>query len=162
MLLNDPTFVPSVYQAIAMDVNMDGVISAGDLSQSNQRAVLFIPEFRQAWNYNAAGVTNGQLSKDWIFVDSSATLRTNLAYRISTTVPADDGVGFSKSRVPVVPFCLPTSVTSVNSCPNIVADVYKAVLIGDVNGNYSVTSPNNAFRTSTNDRLIFEFNKMVM
>ena len=161
MLLSDPTFVPSVYQAIAMDVNMDGVISAGDLSQSNQRAVLFIPEFRQAWNYNAAGVSNGQLSKDWIFVDSSTTLRTNLAYRISTTFPADDGIGFSKSRVPVVPFCLPTSVTSVNSCPNIVADVYKAVLIGDVNGSYSATSPNNAFRTSANDRLIFEFNKMV-
>lgn len=160
-ILSDPTFIPSVFQAIAMDVNMDGVISAGDLSQTNQRTVLFIPEFRQAWNYNAAGVSNGQPSKDWLFVDSSTTLRTNLAYRISTTFPNDDGVGFSKSRVPVVPFCLPTNISNANSCPNIVPDVYRAVMLGDVNGSYSTTNPNTAYRLNGNDRLVVDFEHVV-
>ena len=71
VLLGDPTFTPSVYQMISMDVNLDGVISAGDLSQINQRAVLLIPEFKQAWNYNAGGVSNGQPSKDWEFIDET-------------------------------------------------------------------------------------------
>lgn len=162
MILNDPTFVPTVYQAVAMDVNMDGVISAGDLSQVNQRAVLFIPEFRQAWNYNASGVSNGSPSKDWMFVDSANTLTTNFAYRISTTFPGDDGIGFSKSRVPVVPFCLPVNSSGLTSCPVLTPDVYKGILIGDVNGNYSTTVPNSSFRMNGNDRIVVDASKAVV
>ncbi|MFM8432332.1 MAG: Ig-like domain-containing protein, partial [Bacteroidota bacterium] len=159
MLLSDPTFVPNVFQAIAMDVNLDGVISAGDLSQVNQRAVLFIPEFRQAWNYNASGVSNGQPSKDWIFVDSSTTL-TGAAYQISSTFPNDNGVGFSKSRVPVVPFCLPFNVSNLATCPDIRPDVFRAIMTGDVNGSYSVTNPNNQFRLSGDARVIVDAAKV--
>lgn len=159
MLLSDPTFVPNVFQAIAMDVNLDGVISAGDLSQVNQRAVLFIPEFRQAWNYNASGVSNGQPSKDWIFVDSSTTL-TGAAYQISTTFPNDNGVGFSKSRVPVVPFCLPINVSNLATCPDIRPDAFRAIMSGDVNGSYSVTNPNNQFRLSGDSRVIVDATKV--
>ncbi len=55
LIIDDISFTPSVYQAIAMDVNRDGVVSAGDVSQINQRAVLILDEFRQEWNYNSNG-----------------------------------------------------------------------------------------------------------
>ena len=153
-LLSDQTFVPSIYQAIAMDVNQDGVISAGDLSQVNQRAVLLIPEFRQAWNYNAAGISNGSPSKDWVFIDSSTTLRNDLAYRISTSFPGDDGIGFSKSRVPVTSFCLPVNASANTACPEFFPDVFRGVLLGDVNGNFSTTTPNSNFRLSNEEVVV--------
>ncbi|MEY4594658.1 MAG: hypothetical protein RIQ47_1068 [Bacteroidota bacterium] len=155
-ILSDPTFIPNVYQAIAMDVNRDGVISAGDLSQVNQRAVLLVPEFRQAWNYNASGVSNGSPSKDWVFVDSSTTLRNDLAYRISTTFPGDDGVGFSKSRVPVTSFCLTANVSANTACPEFFGDVFRGILVGDVNGSYSATNPNSNFRLSGNESVVLD------
>jgi hypothetical protein len=158
VLLNDPSFTPSVYQIVAMDVNLDGVVSAGDVSQINQRAVLFIPEFKQAWNYNASGVSNGQLSKDWLFVDS-VRVNTNPSYAISSTYPSDNGVGFSKYRVPSVPFCLPVPVANYTDCPLITAETYKGILIGDINGNYATTTPNSQFRTSATDKVVFDLAK---
>jgi len=147
VLLNDLTFVPNVYQIIAMDVNQDGVVSAGDVSQINQRTVLLIGEFRQAWNYNAQGVSNGQLSKDWSFVDS-ATVATNAAFTISATYPSNDGVGFSKFKVPVLSFCSPVNAVTSTACPTISTMTYKGILIGDIDGNYATVNPNTAFRSS--------------
>ena len=154
LLINDPTFVPSVYQIIALDVNTDGVVSAGDVSQINQRAVLVIPEFKQAWNYSPAGVSDGRLSKDWLFLDA-ARIATNPAYAISATFPANDGVGFSKSRVPVVPFCLPVPVSSYAVCPLITSETYTGVLIGDINGNYQTILPDGLLRNET-DKVVFD------
>jgi hypothetical protein len=70
-LLLNGAFTPSVYQALSLDVNLDGVISAGDVSQIKQRATLAIGEFQQAWNYDNEGNSNGEASKDWIFVDQT-------------------------------------------------------------------------------------------
>ncbi len=158
ILVNDPSFTPNVYQAIAMDINMDGKISAGDVSQINQRAVLMIPEFKQSWNYDSAGVSNGQLSKDWLFIDS-VRIATNLAYKISTTFPANDGIGFSKARVPIVPFCLPIPVSNIASCPQIISETYKGVLLGDVDGNYSTVVPNNLFKQSGNEKIVINLSQ---
>ena len=155
VLINDNGFIPSVFQMIAMDVNMDGVISAGDLSQIDQRAVLMIPEFRQAWNYDSQGNSNGQASKDWLFVDMTR-LNSNPAYRISTTYPSDNGIGYSKSRVPVVPFCLPVPNSNVTDCPLLGTETYKGVLLGDINGNYATTVPNGMFRTGSSDRIFVD------
>ena len=55
VLIEDPNFIPGIFQMIALDVNMDGVISAGDISQINQRTVLIQEEYKQSWNYNADG-----------------------------------------------------------------------------------------------------------
>jgi hypothetical protein len=154
VLINDATFIPSVYQMIAMDVNTDGVISAGDLSQINQRAVLSIPEFKQSWNYNSAGVSNGQPSKDWLFVDGN-TLNTNLSYQISTTYPLNDGIGFSKFRVPVVAFCAPVPTQTQGTCLVFGTESYTGILVGDVNGNYATAVPNNIFRNSA-DQVVFD------
>ncbi len=134
VLVNDLSFIPNIYQAIALDVNADGVISAGDISQINQRSVKTITEFKQQWNYNSNGTSNGQPSKDWLFLDS--TLLAGPAYKISTTYPSNDGVGFSKAKVPVVPFCLAVPVSNSASCPIYSASDYTGVLLGDVNGNY--------------------------
>jgi len=138
-LLIDGAFTPSVYQIIALDVNLDGVVSAGDISQMKQRTTLSIPEYMQSWNYNNQGVSNGSPSKDWIFVDNARTATP--AYLISGTFPANDNIGFSKARVPQVPFILPMVVSNYNSnnstCPTVGTETYKGIMLGDVNGSYA-------------------------
>ncbi len=161
VLINDASFTPSVYQAIAMDVNTDGVISAGDLSQINQRTVLFIPEFKQAWNYNANGVSNGELSKDWLFIDAT-TLNSDPAYQISSTYPANNGIGYSKAKVPVVPFCHAVPSVSSGACISLSTETYKGVLLGDVNGNYATYNVGpNSFRLG-NSKVVFDLSKAIV
>ena len=164
VLINDASFVPSVYQMIAMDVNLDGVVSAGDLTQINQRAVLFIPEFQQAWNYDANGnpILPIRASRDWSFVDVT-TVSSNPAYYISTTYPTNDNIGFSKNKVPVVSFCSNIPIQDYSGCPSIGSESYKGILVGDVNGNYS--SNNGApspFRTGSSDKLSFDLSHAVV
>ena len=161
VLINDLTFIPNVYQAIAMDVNTDGFISSGDLSQVNQRTVLFIPEFKQAWNYNTNGVSNGQLSKDWLFVDTVKVV-TDPSYTISATYPNNDGVGFSKAKVPVVTFCSPISIANQTTCTLITDATFKGILVGDVDGSFATATPNNLFRTSSFDKVIFDLSTSVI
>ncbi len=141
LIIDDASFTPSIYQAIAMDVNRDGVISAGDVSQINQRAVLIIDEFRQQWNYNADGSPKPtySASKDWQFIDNG-TVALNPAYQISSTFPNDNASGYSKHRVPQVPFCLTAPVTAFATCPQIGVESYTGILYGDVNGNWKNTS----------------------
>ncbi len=160
VLLNDISFIPNVYQAISMDVNADGVISAGDVSQINQRAVLSIPEFKQAWNYSNGGTSNGQPSKDWLFVDT-VTVQTNAAYAISATYPANDGVGFSKAKVPVVTFCQPIKVLNLAICPEIFTTNYKGILLGDVNGNFATVGSGGVFRNAGTDKVVFDLSKAI-
>lgn len=155
ILFSDASFSPSAYQIISSDANMDGVISAGDISQINQRAVLMISEFRQAWNYDVNGVSNGALSKDWLFLDSM-TVVNNAAYHISSTYPANDGLGFSKSHVPVVSFCSTVPVADPNGCPIIDTAVFKAIMVGDVNGNYKDVAPTNAIIVNTPGKVTFD------
>lgn len=132
VLINDPGFIPTIYQAIALDVNADGVISAGDVSQLNLRSVKTIAEFKQKWNYTNNGSTNGEASKDWLFLDSASLALP--AYRISVTYPYSDGQGFSKSKVPVVPFCLQAPQENDSE------KTYIGVLLGDANGNYTTVA----------------------
>lgn len=160
VLVNDASFVPSVYQMVAMDVNMDGFVSAGDLSQLNERTVLRRGEFAQAWNYNTAGVSNGQASKDWLFIDN-ATLSSNPGFVISSTYPSDNGVGYSKSRVPVISFCKVLPIQNYTGCASIQSETFKGVLIGDVSGSFSTTVPNNLFRTSSKE-VIFDLDNAII
>jgi len=156
ILLNDAAVTPTVYQMIAADVNIDGVISAGDISQIRQRGALSIGEFRQAWNYSNAGVSNGQPSKDWTFVDS-LRIKNNPAYKISATYPANDlAGGFSKSRVPVTPFFLPATVTDFAICPDIKPETYKGIMMGDVDGSYANFTHNGLIKNLDN-KIVFDF-----
>lgn len=163
ILLNSTTLTPSVYQMIALDVNFDGSVSSGDISQINLRSTLAIPEFKQAWNYNAAGTnTLGQPSKDWTFVDS-VRLQTNNAYAISATYPLNDNVGFSKFKVPATPFCLPVPQTSLGSCPTINDEVYRGVMIGDADGNFAALSGTLQLRPSDDgDKVVIDLTKSLV
>lgn len=144
-LVLNGSFTPSVFQIMALDVNLDGVISAGDISQMKQRATLFIPEYRQAWNYTTAGVSNGQASKDWVFVD--VTRLSEPAYQISATFPANDLTGYSKSKVPVAPFNLPAKVTNYTTCPIVETETYKGIMLGDVNASYATFTANGLLKS---------------
>jgi hypothetical protein len=156
--MNDAaTFTPTVYQIIALDVNLDGVVSAGDISQLKQRATLNIGEFRQAWNYSNAGVSNGQPSKDWLFVDSMRFNRA--AFQISSTFPNNDLVGFSKYKVPSVPFVLPARVSDTTNCPSVIQETYRGIMIGDVDGNYDTYSADGILKS--NGKVILDLNNAV-
>lgn len=164
------TLTPNVYQFIALDVNMDGVVSAGDLTQINQRSVDFIQEFKQVWNYNSAGTnTLGMPSRDYIFVDS-LTVLNNAAYQISATYPANDLVGYSKAKVPSVIatapyFCLPVPQSSLApNCPTIDDAVFRGIMLGDANGNSA--SESNSFsvqvRPAGNSKVIVDLSKSIV
>ncbi len=162
-LIINGAFTPSIYQLLACDVNRDGVVSAGDVSQMKQRSTNVLAEFQQAWNYNNAGVSNGQPSKDWYFVDS-LTVKNNPNYKISLTFPANDGVGFSKARVPVVPFVLATTVADYVNCPVITSETFKGIMVGDVDGSYAAFTNDGLLKsatTSTNNKVVFDLEKAV-
>ncbi len=138
VLMDDPLFLPDVYQMMAMDVNMDGVISAGDVSQINQRSLMILDEFRQEWNYNVDGTPKPdyRISNDWLFIDHKSVL-FDPAYDRSSTYPRDNGVGYSRHRVPRAPCSIWTEVdTRPEACPEAGIATYIGILLGDVNGNY--------------------------
>lgn len=155
-LLNG-TLTPSIYQILAMDVNLDGAITAGDVSQMNQRATLMIGEYQQAWNYDNQGNSNGQPSKDWVFVDQARL--SSAAYTISATFPADDQVGYSAARVPVVPFVLDANAAGFDpnstACQEWATENYVAIMLGDANGSYGDNQTNVA------DSLVFDLSQAV-
>lgn len=149
-LLHDTSFKPNIFQLLAMDVNTDGVVSAGDLSQMNMRAVGSISEFMQSWNYQN-GNNTGELSKDWLFL-SNTELTNEPAYLISKTFPSDDGTGFSRFRLPEVKRCLEVPEPGDCSFP---FQTYTGIMLGDIDGNYINYSPNGSFKnTSAKNRLI--------
>lgn len=163
-LLLNGAFTPSVYQIISLDVNLDGVVSAGDISQMKQRATLAIGEFQQAWNYSNTGVSNGQPSKDWIFVDQTR-IAGDANYQISSTFPLNDLTGFSKGRVPVVPFYLDVNVTGYtvdgSTCPDINTEIYKGILLGDVNGSYASYVADGILKSNNSDYVLVDLENAV-
>jgi hypothetical protein len=159
LVTND--YTPTVLRLIAMDVNMDGVVSAGDISQINQRTVFIADEFKQAWN-----ISNGQPSKDWLWFDNTSLLN-DLKYRISATFPLDDGEGYSKYNVPTQQpdFCFtipvfdaagnPLSVIGAMDCPIFEPETWVGVLLGDVNGNWKNLPAGSALK-SASDYVLFD------
>ena len=126
--VEDPSYIPTVYQLIAMDVNKDGVISAGDISQINKRTVKAFESFSPV-NSNTS---------DWIFIDNDI-LNTNNNFKISSIYPDNDGKGYSKNMVPKT-----TSDFTLNGCLK-AHKTYTGILLGDADGNYS-----NASNSTTN------------
>ena len=173
ILLNQPIGVapnpttPSVYQMIALDVNRDGVLSAGDISQMQQRTVGILEEFMQAWNYDNEGVSNGQPSKDFLFIDP-ASLTSNPAYSISTTYPSGNAQsgGYWKGRVPVVPFFLPVNISNYNaddtSCPTVGTANYQGIMFGDANGSYATFTANGTVKANETDYILVDLSNAIV
>jgi hypothetical protein len=149
---------------IAMDVNRDGVISAGDVTQMQQRAVGILEEYQQAWNYTDAGVSDGRPSKDWLFIDP-ASLSTS-AYQISTTFPLNDAAGYSKSKVPMVPFYLPVNISNYNAldetCPVVGTADYQGIMLGDVNGSIATASNNGLIKANETDYILVDLSNVIV
>ncbi|MFZ4785851.1 MAG: Ig-like domain-containing protein [Flavobacteriales bacterium] len=153
------SYVPSVYEMLAMDVNLDGVISAGDISQINQRAVLKLGEFMQAWNYDDQGVSNGEASRDWVFVPQSM-VDGDAAYMISSTFPADDAQGFSIARVPVPAMYLMMNIENYSAdfstCALANEETYVGIMLGDIDASYLNYQADGVLRGSDAASLTFD------
>jgi PKD repeat protein len=163
-IVADVAYSPSVYQMIAMDVNLDGVVSAGDISQINQRATSAISEYQQAWNYDN-GISNGELSKDWIFVKESDL--ESAAYQMSSSFPMDDMMGYSRFRVPFVPFILDLNISDFdengNICPTYIEENIVAIMLGDVDGSYASYQADGVLRGGLpfqNDTLLYDISEI--
>jgi len=156
VVVNDLSYIPNTFNIISMDVNTDGYITSGDVSQINQRTVMIIDEFRQAWNYDNQGnpLPGYELSKDWLFIDD-VTPTADPAYQISASYPSDDGTGFSKWRVPVLAHCLPVPMIDYDDCPVIYPETYLGLLLGDVNGNYKNIAPDGVLKNA-DDIVVFD------
>lgn len=144
-------WTPSVFQMIAMDANRDGLVTAGDATQINQRAVGAINQFNQA---NSSGI-------DWSFI-ANYELANSPQYLISGTFPEDDGSGYSKYRIPIVGVCQPVQILNATSCPIIQDETYIGVLIGDVDGNYKYIAPDGLIKNNDLDplpQIIIDFTK---
>ncbi len=135
-------WTPSVMQMIAMDVNRDGLITSGDATQINQRAVRLIDEFIQG-----EFIQLGGLARDWSFV-ANTKVNSDLSYLKSVTFPENDTHGYSKYKVPVVAVCQNVPVIDPTGCPVINNETYIGILIGDVDASYAGISPNGTIKSA--------------
>lgn len=125
--VKDASFIPSAYQIIAMDVNRDGSISSGDVSQINLRSVKSIGQFTQKGNPIVA--------KDWLFVDQDS-ITSGKSYMISKIYPENDKKGYSNRNVPQVVDSLDLNINNSSDCQAFDNKTFKGILLGDANGSY--------------------------
>jgi len=124
--VKDSNFKPNAFSLIAMDVNRDGRITAGDISQIQQRTLGKRPFYDQ----------NSKTYADWVFVPVSDIVN-NPSYRISKNYPLSDSIGFTAQKVPLPKNSIVLPIDDASACPNIRTDSYKAILLGDATGNYA-------------------------
>lgn len=112
----EKSYHPNAYQVIAMDINQDGFVRMGDISQIMMRAVDKL-----------------DFLTDWFFVWYTTRL-TDPSYRVSTEYPSSDGVGYSRLMVPAYTddielYIEDTTLLQYNK--------YHAVMLGDIDGSYA-------------------------
>jgi hypothetical protein len=150
------SFVPNPYQIVAMDVNMDGFVSANDITHIQNRTIGNICEYPQAWNYTPIPTAN---SLDWRFIDRT-TVENSPAYTVSNVYPANDSVGYSKYNVPDVPFCLEVAVDSNGTfCTSIGSENFNGILLGDANGNWNGNTPTVVIK-QTPDEVFYDLSQV--
>lgn len=155
VMLEDNSFIPTIFQMIAMDVNRDGVISAGDISQINMRTVGKYPEFRQRGSHKSDGTPTGTPSRDCIFIDSS-TVSTVNNYQISSNYPYPDPAGgYTKNNVPVPPTIMRLPTVGDGSCPKVLPEKYYAVFPGDIDPNWDTDTSYAARFKKSNSKVSF-------
>ncbi|MEY4925907.1 MAG: hypothetical protein RI894_343, partial [Bacteroidota bacterium] len=130
---NNPAWVPNVYQMLAADVNTDGFISAGDISQMGRRTVLSQGEFVQVMNNSTATapIYRASPTLDWRFV-SQSMLASEPQYAISSSYPANNAIGYSKYLVPRVADCMDISISANGACMAVGDETYNGILLGDL------------------------------
>jgi hypothetical protein len=159
VLINDATFKPSIYQMWAMDVNRDGKVTAGDLSQIMQRSVMQYDEFRQVGLYDDNGNKLGtEDAKDWLFAKPSAL--SGAAYRISSTYPNDDHSGYSKLKVPICADVYTIEVSG-DACSTIKDESFTGIMLGDVDGSYAAALPSQLLKSTSSVKVLFDMSKAI-
>ena len=155
-VVQNPTMVPDVYEIMAMDVNLNGVVDATDFFQIGQFSVLGIPNYIQDPTY-----LNGNAFVDWRFIDDE-TVQIDPLYTISGNFPQSDNLGYSSSSVPPLELCLATDTTNNNNCITFTPKLIHSVLLGDVDGSWS-HQPTDAthFRTAPNGAIELNLGKAV-
>lgn len=133
----DATYIPSVYDIIAADVNLDGLVRANDVTLILQRAVISIPEFPQAWNYvGGLPPAPGDLSLDWLFFDDTRLI-SDADFTIDINYPYPSGTGYSRDLIPdLFNNCLTTPLITTGSCITTPDVNIQAVLVGDVESSW--------------------------
>ena len=145
ILLDDETFVPTIYQIIAADANLDGQVTAGDITLINQRSILSIG----AYPHN----------RDWLFVDDQTL--ASAPFTISANYPAGDGVGYFRGNVPAITECLKLNSTLNGSCPEYPATDYFGILVGDVDANYNGLIHNFRMENETEPMITFNLDNTI-
>jgi len=164
VIVNDVNYKPNIFQMLAMDVNRDGLVSAGDLTQIMQRTVSAYDEFKQAINYNPDGTVksaNAKPTLDWVFVPADTIYAEQ--FRISTNWPFAEpapGKGYSRFGLPVADTCHKIKIIG-SDCPIVLNRSYLGIMLGDVNGSYAAyTDPNPAvqalLKSSEKDAVVFD------
>jgi Leucine-rich repeat (LRR) protein len=126
LIVDHPNAERNISKLIAMDVNGDGLINSGDVSQVLRRAVNFQRGFRQA---------NSIDTMSWRHFPKSY-LVSRPEYRISTTFPNDNGTGVSRLRVVKIDTLFRLDSAYYRPCDTSAMDVV-AILLGDADGNYA-------------------------
>lgn len=125
VLVNDPSFKPSIYQLIAMDVNVDGKVTAGDVTQINQRSVQLREEFANGISF---------FNEDWRWI-----AQENLSKPRFQVAPA--GLA-SKELVPSLGEGSKTLDLGFDpECRFAEPDNFIMVLLGDIDGSWSGIAP---------------------
>jgi len=139
----DIAFKPNLYQIVASDVNMDGKITAGDLSQLNRRSVMLQREFIQPHNYDNYGKPiNNKLSFDWLFTDTTLWVNHPI-FTISASYPENDALGYSIYKVPALAQIFETGDINCFNYQN--NHLFKGIMLGDIDGN---CTPNSELKKS--------------
>jgi hypothetical protein len=144
---------PSIFELLSADVNLDGKVTAGDVTLISSRSINANNcEFPQKWNYVWNGVgyvpaNNYKESKDWLFLDQA------------TLVSPAFTSGFGRNNVPTVPVCLSIPV-GTPTCTLSASSNYYGILLGDVNGNWS-TNNGNATRLSGAQEIILDLENTI-
>ncbi len=144
------TNVP-IYTLLSADVNLDGKITAGDVSLISSRSInnnnCEFPQNNYTWNGTAlVPAANYVKSQDWLFVDDAT-----LASAAFTT-------GTGRNNVPKVPACLPAP-TGTASCSPASTATYHAILLGDVDGSWISTNGAQLRTAAADDAIIVDLSQ---
>jgi hypothetical protein len=158
VVVNDRNYKPNIFQMFAMDVNRDGMVSAGDLTQIMQRTVGAYTEFKQTNNYNDAGerIAGSGSSKDWVFVPSDTLYAEQ--FRISTAWPQPEpapGKGYSRYGLPIADTIQKVKIIG-GDCPIVLPRTFQGIMLGDVNGSYATAPASATLKSTEKNAVVFD------
>ncbi|MCI5056482.1 MAG: T9SS type A sorting domain-containing protein [Flavobacteriales bacterium] len=149
-------WVPSAYQMIAADVNMNDMVRANDNTLIMDRSIRNICEYPQVWNYTGGTPSNplpgigADVSKDWRFISTDMVYdQTHPSFDDFQADPnypvlfsSNASQGYWRDDVPDVSNTL--NIVSYNNgsqCPD-TNKLFHGILLGDITGSWDPATPN--------------------